>query len=158
MVERLKGFIEGVDERQERIVEGLRQILNSHRQRLKDNAFFLQTQTLGLIKSHHQRLASITEGLKRAPALRIKESRKSLIDYQEHLKKIIYLHLQNSRTKINNYEKLTQMASPESTLKRGFSITRSQDGQLIRCVKDVKEVKGITTQLVDGIINSEVRY
>jgi len=116
----------------------------------------LQTQTLGLIKSHHQRLASINEALKRAPAVRFKGSQRSLADYQEHLKKIIYLHLQNSRTKINSYQKLVQMADPKNTLKRGFTITRSQEGVLIRSIKDAKEVKSITTQLVDGIINSTI--
>jgi len=157
LVERLMGFVEVVDQRQKRIVEVLRQSLDKQRTRLKDNAFVLQTQTLGLIKSHHQRLASVTEAIQRTPALKFKDSRKSLGDSQEHLKKIIYLHLQNSRTKINQFDKLAQMASPDNTLKRGFSITRSQEGQLIRSVKDVKVIKGITTQLVDGIINSEVK-
>jgi len=157
LVERLMGFVEVVDQRQKRIVEVLRQSLDKQRTRLKDNAFVLQTQTLGLIKSHHQRLASVTEAIQRTPALKFKDSRKSLGDSQEHIKKIIYLHLQNSRTKINQFDKLAQMASPDNTLKRGFSITRSQEGQLIRSVKDVKVIKGITTQLVDGIINSEVK-
>jgi len=157
LVDLLKEFVEGVEGRQERIIEGLRHILESRRRRLKDNAVFLQTQTLGLIKSHHQRLASITEALKKSPAKRFKDSHQSLGDTSGHLKKIIYLHLQNSRTKISQYQKLVQMADPQNTLKRGFSITRSQDGHLIRSIKDVKGIKGITTQLVDGIINSEVK-
>jgi exodeoxyribonuclease VII large subunit len=135
LVERLKEFIEGVDQR----------------------AFLLQTRTLGLIKNHHQRLAGITQALKRTSAVRFKGSRKSLDDAQEHLKKIIYLRLQNSRTKISQYQKLAQMADPKNTLKRGFSITRSRKGHLIRSIKDVKDIKAITTQLVDGIINSEVK-
>ena len=135
LVERLKEFIAGVDQR----------------------AFLLQTRTLGLLKSHRQRLAGIAEALKRIPAVRFKGSRKSLGDAQEYLKKIIYLHLQNSRTKISQYQKLAQMADPKNTLKRGFSITRSREGHLIRSVKDTKDIKGISTQLVDGIINSEIK-
>jgi exodeoxyribonuclease VII large subunit len=156
LAERLKEFIDGVDERQTRVMEALRQALRAKRTHLKDSAVILQTQTMGLIRSHHQRLAGISEALKRAPAVRFKESRRSVGDTLGHIKKIIYLHLQNSRTKINNYEKLAQMADPKNTLKRGFSITRSKDGQLIRSVKDIKQVKIITTQLVDGILNSEV--
>jgi exodeoxyribonuclease VII large subunit len=134
LIERLKEFIEGIDQR----------------------AFFLQTRTLGLLKSHHQRLAGIIEALQRIPAVRFKGSRKSLGDTQERLKKIIYLLLQNSRTKISQYQKLAQMADPKNTLKRGFSITRSREGYLIRSVKDTKDIKAITTQLVDGRINSTV--
>jgi len=156
LVERLKEFIAGIDGRQERLTEALRQAFKSNRTRLKENALFLQNQTVVLIRSHHQRLAGIAEALKRSPAVKFKESRKSLGDALEHLKKIIYLHLQNSRTKINHYQKLSQMADPKNTLKRGFSITRSQEGNLIRGIKDTEGIKGITTQLVDGIINSEV--
>jgi len=157
LVERLTEFITGVDDRRDRLIEALRQGLKNKRTRLKDSAYFLQTQTLGLIKNHHQRLSSITESLQRAPGVRFKSSRKSLDGHQDHLKKIIYLHLQNSRTKMNQYQKLVQMADPNNTLKRGFSITRSQEGRLIRSVKDIKEIKGITTQLVDGLINSEIK-
>ena len=157
LVGRIREFIKGIDGRQERVIEALQQAFRNKRIRLKDNAFFLQTQTLEFIKSHHQHLASINEAIQRSPALRIKGARRSLLDRQEDLKKIIYLQLQNSRTKISHYQKLVQMASPIGTLKRGFSITRSQDGRLIRSVKDVKDIKGITTQLSDGIINSEIK-
>jgi len=156
LVDRIKGFIDGVEERQARIIEALRQELKDRRAHLKDNAFLLQAQTLGLIKSHHQRLVSITEALERIPADKVKAGRRSLALHQENLKKIIHLHLQNSRTKINQYHQLIQMASPVMTLKRGFSITRTKDGRLLRSVKDIKGVKAITTQLEDGILNSEV--
>ena len=134
LVERLKEVLEKIDERQNRIVEALGHMFKNRRTLLKNNAVLLQTQILGLIKNHHQRLVSITD-----------------------LKKIIHLHLQNSRTKISQYQKLAQMADPENTLKRGFSITRTREGHLVRSVKDVKVIKGITTQLIDGIINSEVK-
>jgi len=156
LVDRIKGFIDGVEERQARIIEALRQELKDRRAHLKDNAFLLQAQTLGLIKSHHQRLVSITEALERIPADKVKAGRRSLALHQENLKKIIHLHLQNSRTKINQYHQLIQMASPVMTLKRGFSITRTKDGRLLRSVTDIKGVKAITTQLEDGILNSEV--
>jgi len=156
LVDRLKEFKEGVEERQVRLLEAMRESLKSKRVHLKNNAFLLQTQTLGLIKNNQQRLVSIKEAIIRIPALKFKESRKLLEDSHLNLKKIIYLHLQNSRTKINQYHQLTQMADPKNTLKRGFSITRNQEGKLIRGVKDIKAGKTITTQLEDGIINSEV--
>lgn len=158
LIERLQGFLEGIDGRQERILDAMQQALKDKRIRLKDSAVFLQTQTLGLIKSHHQRLASITEAIKREPVVRFKDSRRTLGEGYEHLKKIIYLHLQNSRTKIKHYQHLIQMADPQNTLKRGFSITRSQEGHLIRSIKDAREVKHLTTQLVDGMVNSEVKH
>ena len=156
LVDRIRGFLEGVDQRQERVFGLLQQAFKTRRHQLKDSAHFLQTKTLGLIKIHHQRLAGITGSLQRAPVVKVKESRRSLSETKEHLKKIIYLHLQNSRTKINHYQKLVNMASVTKTLKRGFSITRDDKGLLIRNLKDVKKGEHISTQLVDGHIQSSV--
>jgi len=157
LVERLEEFLRGMDERQTRLMQSAHEKLVNRHDRLKDVSLGLQAKTLGLIKSHHQRLAGITENLKRLPAALVKESQRTLVDYQNHLKKIIYLHLQNSRTKINHYQKIAELADPKNTLKRGFSITRSVDGHLIRSVKDTQGIKGISTQLVDGVIHSNVK-
>ena len=145
------------DVRHGRIMEALQLTLKAKRSRLKDSAFFLQTRTLGLVKNHQQRLVSAVESIHRSPGVRFKESRKTLIEAHDNLKKIIHLHLQNSRTKIRHYHDLAQMADPKNTLKRGFSVTRSREGHLIRSIKDAEKFKDITTQLVDGIINSEIK-
>ncbi len=157
LVDRLNAALENVDQRQTRIMELLRRMINDRRRWLKDVSVSLQTRTVGSITSRHKRLAGISEALKRAPAERFRDSYRSLSDHQAHLKKIIDLRLQNSRVKINNYQKLAQMADPKNTLKRGFSITRSQEGQLIRSIKDAKQIKVITTELADGIINSTIK-
>ena len=157
LAERLKEFAEGVDERRERILEALSRSMAARRVRLKDSVFLLQSRTRGLIKSHQQRLISMTEQLKRTPGLRLRESGKSLQVTEEDLKKIIYLHLQNSRTKILNYKKLVEMADPHNTLRRGFSITRSREGRLIRSIKEIKEDEGLSTQLSDGLIDSVIK-
>jgi len=155
MIERLENFIASIEERQSRLVEVASRHIDSRRTHLKENAFFLQTQTLSLIKTHDQRLASIAETLKRAPSVRFKAAKKLVLDEHERLKKIIHLHLQNSRTKISHYLKLVQMADPKNTLKRGFSITRSAQGKVIRSIDEVKDGEVISTQLMDGILNSK---
>jgi exodeoxyribonuclease VII large subunit len=157
LVDRLREFIDGVDERQDRLILAIKDSIDGQRRRLKDNAILLQTQTLGLIKSHQQHLGIIANSLNRSPLLKFKEGKQSLGESTQRLKKIIHLHLQNSRTKINQYQQLVQMADPKNTLKRGFSITRTKEGKIIRSIEDVGQVKIITTELVDGILNSEVK-
>jgi len=157
LVERCEDFLCGIDERREKIVRSARQVLVDQNDHLRDAAMLLQTQTQGLIKSQHQRLAGMTEGLKRVESVRIRLSRKTLADHHEHLKKIICLHLQNSKAKINQVQKMVELADPKNTLKRGFSITRSVEGKLIRSVKDVRGIAVISTQVADGIIHSDVK-
>jgi len=157
LVERLEEFLRRMDERQTRIMEGARGVLAGRHHHLKEASMVLHSQTQGLIKSHHQKLAGMKEGLKRLQASLLKESRRTLSEQHNHLKKIIYLHLQNSRTKMNQFQKMAELADPQNTLKRGFSITRSREGRLIRSVKDVQGVKALCTQLVDGLIQSDVK-
>ncbi|MDE1920497.1 MAG: exodeoxyribonuclease VII large subunit [Candidatus Omnitrophica bacterium] len=157
LVDRMDTFAQGVEDRRGRFFEALRQVFKTRRLRLKDSAVVLQTQTLGLVRRHHQHLFGLASAIQRTPSARMKEAKNRLKDTGTRLKKIIYLHLQNSRTKINHYQKLAQMAEPKNILKRGFSITRAQDGRLIRSVEDAHQVKSIATELIDGIINSEVK-
>lgn len=154
LAERLLAFVQGMAERQERLMEAAARSCVSRRVRLKDSVFLLQGQTLGLIKSHQHRLSSAAETLKKTPGARLKESTKSLRETEMDLKKIIHLHLQNSRTRITHYKKLVGMADPQNTLKRGFSITRTGQGHVVRSVKDASEGDLLTTQLVDGLIKS----
>ncbi|MBF0511467.1 MAG: exodeoxyribonuclease VII large subunit [Candidatus Omnitrophica bacterium] len=156
LVDRLQAFMEGLQQRQENIINFFERSVENKKAHLKENAFLLQTRTSGLIKSHQQRLVSVQEALQKSPETKLRFMKKGLEEDHENLKKIIHLRLQNSRAKINGYEKLIQMASPENTLRRGFSITRSQEGRLIRSVKDIAGVRIIKTELVDGSMESTI--
>jgi len=48
------------------------------------------------------------------------------------------------------------MARPEKILKRGFSVTRTREGRLIRQTDDVDDGEVLVTQLSEGEIRSEV--
>jgi exonuclease VII large subunit len=48
------------------------------------------------------------------------------------------------------------MADPRNVLKRGFTITRSAEGRIIKSVKDIGKVSQVHTQLIDGVIISSV--
>ncbi|MGD0016917.1 MAG: exodeoxyribonuclease VII large subunit [Verrucomicrobiia bacterium] len=49
------------------------------------------------------------------------------------------------------------LLSPKSTLQRGYSITRTADGKIVRTVKTVKNGDRITTLVVDGEFEAEVK-
>jgi exodeoxyribonuclease VII large subunit len=48
------------------------------------------------------------------------------------------------------------LLSPKSTLARGYSITRTAEGRIIRKVKMVKKGEQITTMVLDGQFGSVV--
>jgi exodeoxyribonuclease VII large subunit len=51
---------------------------------------------------------------------------------------------------------LFQALSPESTLARGYSVTTTADGKVLRSTKDARPKDRIVTRLRDGSIHSIV--
>ncbi len=62
-----------------------------------------------------------------------------------------------SQEKIEGMKRILLALSPEQTLKRGYSITRTKNGTVMKNVSDVKEGEEITTTLAKGSITSVVQ-
>ncbi|MCM1028304.1 MAG: exodeoxyribonuclease VII large subunit [Pseudoflavonifractor sp.] len=62
----------------------------------------------------------------------------------------------NRHQNLNAFEAILKALSPEATLRRGFSVTRSASGATIRSAADVKPGETIVTILPDGSIHSIV--
>ena len=60
------------------------------------------------------------------------------------------------KIKIDNALKIMDLMSIETTLKRGFSITRRVDGTLVSNLKSLKMDDVIETELSDGRVKSRV--
>lgn len=46
--------------------------------------------------------------------------------------------------------------NPKAVLGRGYSVTTTEDGKVLRSIDDVGNTKAITTRLADGFIKSMV--
>ncbi len=57
---------------------------------------------------------------------------------------------------LTNLERLCRQLSPERTLRRGFSITRGEDGKVLRAATDIAPGSRLQTQLARGVVNSRV--
>ncbi|MCH7664906.1 MAG: exodeoxyribonuclease VII large subunit [Acidobacteria bacterium] len=64
--------------------------------------------------------------------------------------------LRRQRTHFANLERLCRQLSPERTLRRGFSITRGEDGKVLRAAAQAVPGSCLRTQLADGVIKSRV--
>lgn len=62
----------------------------------------------------------------------------------------------NRRQNINAFEAILKALSPEATLRRGFSVTRTASGDTVRSVNDLPEGSTLVTILPDGKIISTV--
>lgn len=65
--------------------------------------------------------------------------------------------LKSAEQSIRNYENAIKIADPLNTVKRGFSITKTESGKTVRSIKDVRAEECIITTVSDGNIQSKVK-
>src|SRR3989344_6624154 len=65
--------------------------------------------------------------------------------------------IQSSQNKIDGMKRILLALSPEQTLKRGYSITRTKSGTVIRSASDTKDGDELVTTLSKGSLVSIVR-
>ncbi|MBL4809754.1 MAG: exodeoxyribonuclease VII large subunit, partial [Phycisphaerales bacterium] len=68
----------------------------------------------------------------------------------------IHTQLKTISTQLNSTNRQLQTIAPRQVLARGYSITTTADGSLIRSTKDLKPNDQITTHLKDGTVTSTV--
>lgn len=63
--------------------------------------------------------------------------------------------LENARHRFQKIEAILRVLGPEATLRRGYSITRTERGELIRSITAVRRKMKLRTRLADGEFESE---
>jgi exodeoxyribonuclease VII large subunit len=157
LAERVSLFMDRMAEGYLRVTDLVQKKLADDRERTRQLAVEAQRGILALLKDKHLAHARIINALEKAPVKIFLASRRDLLDEGAELKKIIQLRMKNAFTRIGNCQKIIEMASPVKTLKRGFSITRTKDGQLVRKASDVGMRERLVTEFAKGSVESEVK-
>lgn len=101
------------------------------------------------------RLENITTTLRLASEARIQTEKSALANIADSMRTAVMARLERERLDLGNKEKLIEVLSPASTLKRGYSITRV-NGKAISGPKDVAPGDTIETITAEGTIYSSV--
>jgi exodeoxyribonuclease VII large subunit len=109
------------------------------------------------IKALSVRLSRGESLLARAhPAALIKLQRTRLQNALQRLNRDMTTDLQRRRHLLESLEKHLRAVGPERVLERGYSITLTEDGQVVRSKTDVKSGDVLVTRLKDGEVRSSV--
>ena len=73
-----------------------------------------------------------------------------------HLKETALTRLASDRHRLQRIENVLRVLGPQATLERGYSITTTQSGELIRSVQEAVPQLRVVTQLRDGKFSSEI--
>ncbi|TXY23209.1 exodeoxyribonuclease VII large subunit [Vibrio mimicus] len=120
--------------------------------------------SLRLEQKMHQRLATQQQRWDRlshkiqlnSPTHLIRQQRFNLLQQEQRLTQLIQHHLIQSRHQLALLSEKMDAVSPLATLARGYSVTRTAQGELVRQSAQVKPGDTLVTQLMDGEILSTV--
>jgi len=80
--------------------------------------------------------------------------RTNTIHCLEEMHTKVQFRLQSMRQRVQHYAKTIDVLSPLRTLERGYSITCTAEGEVVRSVHQVKPGETLTTRLSDGTLTS----
>ncbi len=169
-----------VDQRKHKLRSGIRHYLSTQNSRLHQLQFRLEKQHPQLqLNQQSQRLDELTSRLHQSMTRHLSVQRQHIDKQQYKLglyspEKAVQLKSNQltqlrarlldamDRTLLQSNHQLSLAAekldtvSPLATLKRGYSITRGENNQLITSVQQVKSGEQVITKVADGEINSTV--
>lgn len=157
LVHRIQSFLEMLDEKLQKVLDTASDHLGSAREMVRELAMKIQSQTQYYLKDHIENIIRITEIFKHRPFILMKDQQKNLDHQYASLKVTLKNRLAHAQIQLKSYTKIVDMLHPQKTMKRGFSITRNKSGRLIRNVTDTQKNDELLTELLDGIIKSQVR-
>src|ERR1700724_3227796 len=91
----------------------------------------------------------------RSPLRELMLRRNRFGDLQRRFTEVPVRALENARHRFQRIEGILRVLGPDATLRRGYSITRNERGELIRTVGAVRPKMKIRTRISDGEFESE---
>jgi exodeoxyribonuclease VII large subunit len=77
-------------------------------------------------------------------------------ELRRQLSQLTQRQLLDQTLKLDNLQSMIRTLGPDSAFKRGFSITMTEDGKIIRSTRDAKPGMRLRTKLIDGEISSHI--
>jgi exodeoxyribonuclease VII large subunit len=91
----------------------------------------------------------------RSPVRELMLRRNRFSDLRRRFSELSARALENARHRFQRIEGILRVLGPEATLRRGYSITRNERGELIRTVTSVRPKMRLKTRVADGEFESE---
>ncbi len=156
LVGRVAEFLTGLDERLERLIHEAQATLADYKQHLKDLAAGLQQGTMFFFKDHREQLIRLREALKHKPVVLLNDRKNSLIVQESRVKRGAQTFFAQQHSQLKAYKRIIEIVHPMNTMKRGFSITRTKTGKVVKSIQDAATQEQITTELIDGTLASRI--
>lgn len=132
------------------------QVSESNLQKL-DSLFFRLSQEKVRIRQYPHRLSSLWESLRRHQKTIVQDKLNEQSLYLLKLQKGADFFIRNKSINLHQLNQALTILSPENTLRRGYSITTDEKGNVIKSTNDVVIGQTIDVKLLSGKLRSEVK-
>jgi len=143
-------LLAGLAQQQKRLDKDLRYRLTEARRRL---AACVLRHPREMVRQYQQQADDLAHRLQRAAAMTLQERRARITAIRLATPETL---LQRTRHRLVQAQTRLELLSPKATLQRGYSITRREDGRIIKSIASVKKDDTIRTLLADGEFESRV--
>lgn len=124
-------------------------------ERLRQRMTYAMDTQLKRSGQRQQRMAQRLQQHSPQPRIHRAQNRVQQLEYR--LTQLMSARLSATRERFGNTVTHLEAVSPLSTLARGYSVTTATDGNVLKQTKQVKAGDVLTTRLVDGWVESEVK-
>ncbi len=95
-------------------------------------------------------------GLRRLPDL-LERRQEKLLSLSRSLTQTVRYHLEQQAASLKTLGAKLELLNPANVLSRGYSVTRNENGEIIRSVGNIRPGSIINSEVADGILTSEIR-
>ena len=156
LVERVTSYRDQAELRWSAIADAASRDLAVAQSRLSDRAHRVARKTHAAVERADERLATRIGRLQLAPAQQLRYADAGLDRRAEHVVARVPTTLDRELQQLESIEARVALLDPANLLRRGWSITRAANGQVVRAAGDVEPGHVITTQVADGTITSRI--
>ncbi len=150
-------FLENLDTQFAALCELAEDLLKREKEDLKGIVLNLQEGTRAYLKDHQEKIFLLAQAVTKTPQSLLKNKKQSLREEKELLLKVIKTRFEKQKNNLLHRQKYIDAVNPITTIKRGFSITRTKSGKVVRRTSDLKENEQLLTEVADGTIESQVQ-
>lgn len=123
---------------------------------LSDRAHRVARRTHAAVERADERLSTRVDRLSAAPGRQVVVAERRLADAHDRLTRRARQPLEVAEQRLDSVAARLELLDPVNLLRRGWTITRTADGAVIRSVGDAVSGSVITTQTADGLLASRI--
>jgi len=132
-------------------------VVATHRQRVSRAEDRLQRALLREVKLPQQRLAELKPTLRQRMEARLMDQQRFVDELQERMHRAVQDRVKDQHRALQTHQQQLQALNPYEVLRRGFSISRAQDGSVFSMKNPPIAGDRMETLIHGGVIESEVK-